>query len=121
MLYLYQVYTGGKSLSHFVIIIVWSNSGLVLFYMVFDIIYKLDLGSVFVQNKCPAIKINLPDDFVREQNPRRSKIVIYNNIFHNFELKVITNTGSTADDDEDYGGEYKDGLERSQAMLLENV
>ena len=47
--------------------------------------------------------------------------ILKNNIYHNFELKVITNTGSTTDNDEGYDDECEDGLESSQAMLLENI
>ena len=46
--------------------------------------------------------------------------ILKNNIYHNFELRVINDTSSTTKIDEDYNGEYEDGLESSQAMLLKN-
>ena len=57
------MYTSGKSLSHFLIIIVWSNSRPVL-YIVFDIISKI--CDMFRTEKLSAIKIKLPDDSVVE-------------------------------------------------------
>jgi hypothetical protein len=47
--------------------------------------------------------------------------ILKNNIYHHFDLQGITSIGSTTDNDEDYDGEYEDGLESNQVVLLENI
>jgi hypothetical protein len=47
--------------------------------------------------------------------------ILKNNIYHHFDLQVITSIGSTTDNDEDYDGEYEDGLEINQVLLLEHI
>jgi len=45
--------------------------------------------------------------------------ILKNNIYLHFDLQGITSIGSTTDND--YDGEYEDGLESNQVLLLENI